>query len=383
MKKIGIIGAGQAGQRIAVALDAFEDVRVAGIVDPKNGKDVLSNASSAWNIDGVKFFDEDDQMLAEGYDAVVVAADPINVAYEPLGSEKKMAMLARNKVACPILWERPFGFLPEHPEQILALVPSKAQSIISFARYGLPSKVARSVISTGSIGEIIDFEIYLTLNCSLSKKTWRHLGEAGVLQPVHFLDNAFELIEVMGLGNVLSVSATRQDATRQGISYDEKWDIGVTLANGISGRIIGVQYLGSSEFLYSQRSLRILGTKGALISSMGKTVLIDSNGNEHIVSAASYGIDPRIGVATERLMDFFKSVDAYPKNSFCRGEAQSLAECLRVWIDSLSAHKVEPAIGLPSHVDAERYLSLAAAAIAAARDKTTVSTAKLYKVTKK
>jgi hypothetical protein len=37
MKRIGIIGAGQAGQRIAIALRDFDDVSIAGIVDPANG----------------------------------------------------------------------------------------------------------------------------------------------------------------------------------------------------------------------------------------------------------------------------------------------------------------------------------------------------------
>lgn len=379
MKKIGIVGAGQAGQRIAVALSAFSDVRVAGVVDPKNGRSILSDPNSRWAIPGVKFFDDDDQMLAEGYDAVAIAADPINVAYQPLGPDRKMAMLARNKVTCPILWERPFGFLPEHPESILEMVPSKAQSIISFARFGLPAKLSKSLIESGTLGEPIDFEIYLTLNCGLAGKTWRHLGEAGVPQPVHFLDNAFELVEAMGLGSILSVVATRQDAKRDGISFDEKWDIAVTLANGVSGRIIGIQYTGDSEFLYSQRSLRIVGTKGALVSSFGKTYFIDSAGNEHPVNGAAFGIDPRITVATDRLITFFKEVDGYPKNALCRGEAQSLAECLRTWVDSLTQKKVGPAMGLPTHVDATRYLSLAQAAISSASGKMPVSTAKLYK----
>ena len=43
MKKIGIIGAGQAGQRIAVALDKFDDILISGIVDPINGRAILAN----------------------------------------------------------------------------------------------------------------------------------------------------------------------------------------------------------------------------------------------------------------------------------------------------------------------------------------------------
>ena len=75
MKKIGIVGAGQAGQRIAVALTSFGDVKVAGVVDPNNGRGTLSDSSSPWAIPDVKFFDSDDEMLAEGYDAIVLAAD--------------------------------------------------------------------------------------------------------------------------------------------------------------------------------------------------------------------------------------------------------------------------------------------------------------------
>lgn len=379
MKKIGIIGAGQAGQRIAVALSTFSDVNVAGIVDPNNGKTILTSSDSSWKIPGVKFFDSDDEMLAEGYDAIVLAADPINVSYPPLGISRKMMMLARNNVTCPILWERPLGYLPEHPQQIFETVQSKAQSIISFARYGLPAKVARTLISSGSLGEIIDFELFLTLNCGLRDKKWRHIGDAGVTQPVHFLDNAFEQIESMGLGNISKVSASRVDATRDGVSFDEKWELNITLDNGISGRVIGIQYIGETEFLYGLRSLRVVGTSGALVSSMGRTRFIDLLGDENPISLSSYGVDSRIVNATRRLEMYFRAVDHYPNNAPCRGEAQALAECLRTWVDSLQSQQELSNFNLTTKEDASRYLSIADAAIKSATNGMQVDTLNLYK----
>lgn len=378
MRKIGIVGAGQAGQRIAVALACFEDVSVAGIVDPKNGRALLSNPASPWSIPGVKFFDSDDEMLAEGYDAIVLAADPINVAHGPLKSHRKMAMLARNNVTCPILWERPLGYLPEHPEKVFSMVPSPSQSIISFARYGLPTKAAKALIASGSLGEITDFEFFLTLNCGLRNKTWRQLGDATVTQPVHFLDNAFEQIEAMGLGNVASVSASRVDVKRDGISFDEKWELSITLVSGVTGRIVGLQYLGDSEFLYGMRSLRITGTSGALSSALGRTTFVDNAGSEHLVSLASYGMDPRIVSATGRLEKFFREIDGYPAKAACKGEAQALAECLRTWVDSIGSKRKLSTFNLTTQAEATRYLGLADLVVRSATKGKALKADKLY-----
>ena len=85
MKKIGIIGAGQASQRIAIALDRFEDVQISGIVDPVNGRDVLAEPDSKYHIKGAKFYTNDDEMLSNDYDGVVLAADPINLIKLEIG----------------------------------------------------------------------------------------------------------------------------------------------------------------------------------------------------------------------------------------------------------------------------------------------------------
>ncbi len=379
MKKVGIIGAGQAGQRIAIALSTFPDVRVAGIVDPRNGREILTNTESLWRGPDVKFFDSDEEMLAEGYDAIVIAADPINVSYEPLGQDRKMVMLSQNNVTCPILWERPLGFLPEHPARIFDTVPSKAQSIISFGRYGLPSKISRTFIKSGSLGQVTDFEFFLTLNCDLGEKKWRHAGDTGVTQPVHFLDNAFEQIEIMELGKISSISAVRSDSTKKGITFDEKWEISISLSNGLTVRVIGLQYLGDMEFLYGLRSLRIVGTSGAILSSMGQTRFIDQLGDEHGISLASFGIDPRIVPATKRLERFFKNVDGYPDRTPCRGEAQALVECLRTWVDSLSSRKKLSSFNLTTKDQATRYLALADAAVKSAAAGECVNTIELYR----
>lgn len=378
MKKIGIIGAGQAGQRIAVALSSFSDVSVTGIVDPKNGRDVLTGSTSQWSIPDVKFFESDDKMLAEGYDAIVLAADPINVSHASLMDHRKMMMLARNKVTCPILWERPLGFLPEHPKEVFDTVPSKSQSIVSFARYGLPTKAAKSLISSGSLGEVIDFEFFLTLNCGLREKEWRKAGKAGVTLPVHFLDNAFEQIESMGLGSIASISAIRTDTKKDGVKFDEKWELNIRLDNGLTGRVIGLQYIGDTEFLYSMRSLRITGTSGALYSSLGHTCYVDNVGAEHPISLASYGIDPRVVNATNRLVAFFRSVDRYPAKALCRGEAQALAECLRTWVDSLSSKNELLSFNLTTKDDASRYLGFADATLKSASTGKHISTSNLY-----
>lgn len=359
MKKIGIVGAGQAGQRIAVALSTFDDVSIAGIVDPVNGRDVLADPSSEWFIPAVSFYDDDDLMMAQGYDGVVVAADPVNVAHPlvPL-SQRKIAMLARNNVTCPVLWERPLGIDPKNPVEALNVVPSTVQSVISWTRYGLPSKVVKALMSSGSFGDVIDFEIFVTLNCGLAKKKWRQLGDTGVLQPVHLLDSALEQIESMGLGRIVNVSARRQDATRFGVSFDEKWEILVSLDSGVTGRVIGIQYVGDSEFLYSLRSYKVIGTSGALVSAFGLTKFVDASGRESPISLASYGVDPRIVKAVEKLERFFRRVDGYPETAQCRSEAQALSECLRTWVDSIGSSASPSSYNLATPDDVIRILEL-------------------------
>jgi predicted dehydrogenase len=378
MKKIGLVGAGQAGQRIAVALSHFGDVSLTGIVDPKNGRQTLGSPDSKWFAKKAKFFSEDNEMMAQGYDAVVIAADPINVIH-PLIQHPKMRMLAENRVTCPILWERPMGFLPEHPDQILRTVPSKAQSVVSFARYGLPTKVVRGLIDSDSLGEVTDFDVFVTLNCGLSTKSWRQSGEMSTPQPVHLLDNAFEQIESMGIGLIEQVEARSRTATRNGTTFDEKWEISVHLDSGITGRVVGLQYVGQREFLYPLRSVRITGTSGALVSTLGMTRLIDISGREHSISLASYGVDPRIVPATAALEQFFREVDGYPTSTPCRGEAQALAECLRTWVDSIGSRKKLATFNLAMPSDSSRFLAIAAAAVESSNKSKCVKIAEFLK----
>jgi predicted dehydrogenase len=339
---------------------------------------VLTDPLSPWKIVGVEFFDDDDEMLAKDYDGIILAADPISVIHPSLFRNTKSFTLARNNVTIPILWERPLGFLAQHPEEIVQTVPSDAQSVISFARYGLPTKIAKTIISTGSLGHVTDFEIYATLNCGLQTKIWRQLGAMGVTQPVHFLDNAFEQIDIMGLGPIESISTQRHDATREGISFDEKWEISVTLTSGLTGRIIGLQYVGTNEFLYPLRSLKVVGTKGALVSALGSTHLIDSLGNSNTLTLPTLGVDPRIVQASYSLEKFFREIDGYPKAFPCRGEALSLAECLRTWIDSLGSSRALSEYNLTSPAEVVRYLALAAASLESADKQHPISVSHLY-----
>ena len=172
-KRIGIIGAGQAGQRIAVVLSKFDDVHVAGIVDPTANLVVLTNPQSPWHLKDTEFFIDDDEMLHHGeYDALVVAVDPLSVM---VGDHRKMLLLARHNFSKPILWERPFGFKPEHPSQIVGALPTvPAHNIMSFTRFGIPPRILSPIIQAHQLGEIIDFEVLATLNCGLANKEWRH-----------------------------------------------------------------------------------------------------------------------------------------------------------------------------------------------------------------
>ena len=360
-KNIGIVGAGQAGQRIAIALSKFEDVVVTGIVDSKAMSEVLTSKNSQWFLAGTKFFKNDDEMLElGGYDALVVCVDPISLFFN-----EKIAFLNRHKFSKPILWERPFGFEPSHPKFFVNSITTVPQnSVISFARYGFQTRKISSVIDSDVLGDVVDIEILATLNCGLLGKKWRHIG--GVPLPIHFLDSAFELIEHLNLGCIESLRATEVTVNRERISFDEKWEISISLSSGVTGRILGIQYLGEYEHLYPLRQLRIIGTSGALNSSMGSTAIFDSRGCKIEEDFEFNKIDPRIEEAIESLIEFFRSIDKYPIEVVCRGEAVALAECLRAWVDTLSPPCSDDLMLPATPNDSSHYLSIGKAAVLSA-----------------
>jgi predicted dehydrogenase len=356
--KIGIIGAGQAGQRIATALNNLDDVSVTAIVDPKNGKEVLTSPTSKWKLEKTEFYDDDDKMLSShDYDGIVIAADPISVY------RQKRSVIARNGVKKPILWERPFGYEAGHPQEIIDDSQTSDHSVISFGRFGVPSKIFSTTREISTIGEIIDFEIFATLNCGLVLKTWRHLGDDGVQQPIHFLDTAFELVESIGLGSIIEVIGNSTVKDKGNYKYDEKWDIAVKTESGVTGRVIGIQYPGEFEYLYPTRYLRVIGSKGAFVSSLGKTNFIDNKGNATPVSIKELYTDERIHSSAEKLVEFFREVDNYPSSAPCLGEALALVENLQKWIDYIQTGKQEIKSLLSTSLDGERYLQIANAVL--------------------
>jgi len=356
--KIGIIGAGQAGQRIATALNNLDGVSVTAIVDPKNGKEVLTSPTSKWKLEKTEFYDDDDKMLSShDYDGIIVAADPISVY------KLKRFVIARNGVKKPILWERPFGYEVGHPQEIVDDSQTSDHSVISFGRFGVPSKIFSTTREISTIGEIIDFEIFATLNCGLDLKTWRHIGDDGVQQPTHFLDTAFELVESIGLGSISEVIGNSTVKDKGNYKYDEKWDIAVKTESGVTGRIIGIQYPGEFEYLYPTRYLRVIGSKGAFISSLGKTSFIDNHGNATPVSIKELYTDERIHGSAEKLVEFFREVDNYPSSAPCLGEALALVENLQKWIDYIQTGKQEVKSLLSTSSDGERYLQIANAVL--------------------
>ena len=362
-KRIGIIGAGQAGQRIAVILSKFSDVEITGIVDPTANVDVLKNPDSPWHLPDTQFFIDDDEMLEYGdYDALVVAVDPLSVM---IGDDRKMFLLRRHGFAKPILWERPLGFEPDHPKQVvetLRTVP--IHSIVSFSRFGLPPRILAPVIQHGQIGDIVDFEILATLNCGLARKTWRH--DPRVPQPVHFLDSAFEMIEHLGLGTIEYLTAHCTSKERDGAKFDEKWEVSVALDTGTTGRIVGIQYVGEYESLYALRQVRVIGTSGALHSTLGTTTLFDSIGTETKLPFPSSDIDSHIHAIARDLVKYFRSVDKYPMEAACLGEALALVECIRAWLDGLSGGDVGHLSAPGNPEECAGYLRIAHAAILSA-----------------
>ena len=362
-KQIGIVGAGQAGRRISVALDGFADVQVTGVVDPTADLELLADHTSPWFLKDTSFFKDDDAMLeSHEYDALVVAVDPISLF---LGSRPKIHLLKTHSFSKPILWERPLGFRSSDPTRIartLEAVP--AHSVMSLSRYGAASRTIRSIIESGQLGDILDFEIFVTLNCGLQNKPWRHQGL--VPQPVHFLDSAFEMVDQMKLGTIESVRAESVVAERKGIIFDEKWDISVALDSGLTGRIVGIQYAGDCEALYSLREVRVVGASGALRSNGDSTSIVDANGKEKQLPWGTEDLSPSIRRGATNLSRFFRSVDKYPEGAACLGEALALVECLRAWVDTLSGTRSgsfpEPA----SPEDCSRYLRVAESAVLSA-----------------
>ena len=77
--RVGVIGAGVMGSNHARVFKTLPDVTLVGIADP-----LEAHRQRAINLIGCRTFSTMEQMLAEGVDAVTIAA-PTHLHHEPLG----------------------------------------------------------------------------------------------------------------------------------------------------------------------------------------------------------------------------------------------------------------------------------------------------------
>jgi predicted dehydrogenase len=218
--RVGIIGAGQAGERHAVGFAATQGTKLVGIADVVN-----TRASELASRFGAKAFTDWHEMLDAGLDILVVCL-PHNMHVEPA--------LAAAERGVHVLMEKPIATTLEDAKKILeACESAKIKLTISFVhRFREEVQLARRWLEEGQLGQpqILRETMNGQRGSHLPKwVTQKVMAGGGVLMysAIHGLDR------LRWLANSEVVSVTAQ--TRQYSTDSEVEDGVVALLNFASG----------------------------------------------------------------------------------------------------------------------------------------------------
>src|SRR5450631_3840374 len=103
--RVGVVGAGVMGSNHARVLTGLPDIRLVGVVDP-----LLAHRTRATELTGCRTFATLDELVAEGIDAVTVAA-PTHLHHE-----LTLACIARD---IHVLVEKPIASTVEEGQEIV------------------------------------------------------------------------------------------------------------------------------------------------------------------------------------------------------------------------------------------------------------------------
>ncbi len=151
MKKLAVIGFGKRIRWLLGQMDAFAaDVKVVAAVDPRES-DIRKSASPE-ELEGVTFYSDVDQMLAEVEPDAVMIGTTCNVH-----TEYAKKVLARD---LPLFLEKPVSITKEQVQELYeASLNSKSEVVVSFPlRLSRLAQMAKEVLDSGVIGDIANVQ---------------------------------------------------------------------------------------------------------------------------------------------------------------------------------------------------------------------------------
>lgn len=223
--KFGLIGAGGIAQAYAQAFNESDCCDLAAVADVRpESAEALAETASARHYGDYRSLSENEKDL----DAIIIATPPNT------HPEIACYFLARK---LPVLCEKP-----------LCLTPSDAITMISAAenagvQFAMASKFrycddvikAKGIVTSGVLGDVLQFENAFTARVDMSKRwnSQREISGGGVL-----IDNGTHSVDIVRyfLGGIEEVMAVDTGGT-QGLSVDENVKMFVKTNSGINASI--------------------------------------------------------------------------------------------------------------------------------------------------
>lgn len=330
--KIGILGCGQAGSRIALALAAIapdvelivgEPVQRSSVFDPK----------SPFHVRFAKRFTDDAEFFNQEFDALVVSPDPISL-FDRVGvlfKQDKMPFIAALNKLTPVLVERPLGFQGGDGELFAEFTKLENSRVMAY-QFRLP--FAKFLDAYQPTRILID----ASLNCGLTNKLWRQDHEKITL-PVHFGDQFLSLID-RAADDLRAEASSYQVASENGIDYDTGWDIRLTSKKIPMITVHLDQYTGANEYRFQHDIVRAFGQGfSASISTAHYEVrLADGTTDSYRYDLSTVSPENRSGV--ERLLAFLTEVEGYPAVPETEGLCRAIYESVLDWHNAMCGQPV-------------------------------------------
>lgn len=359
--KIGILGCGQAGSRIALALNSIAP-EVGLIAGEPNQSSAIFDPSSPFHVKFVSKHIEDGEFFSNSFDALVVSPDPISL-FDRVGVEfkqDKMPFIAGLDSKTPMLMERPLGFNNDDPKLFIEFTKQENVSVMAY-HFRLP---LANFLSKHTPKRLL---IDASLNCGLIKKPWRR-DFRNITLPIHFGDQFLSVID-RAVQSVEVISASHDIENVDSVSFDTNWEISLTSINIPSIRIHLDQYVGMDEFRFEDDVIRAFGSdySASISPSSFEVRRGDGTIEQYRYDLSTAMSDHVAGIS--KLKSYMIEVEGYPDVEQTEGLSRAIFESVLDWYNTMIGKAI-----ISSHAlkgmgveHAKRSMALSQAVVSAAK----------------
>ena len=221
--KFGLVGAGGIAQAYAQAFNESHCCELVAVADVrKDAATALAEITGGKSYEDYKQFDETE------LDAVIVATPPDSHA------EITCYFMERGT---PVLCEKPLCSSVAEAEKMIATAESNGVlfTMASKFRYCEDVIKAKGIVTSGILGDVVQFENAFTAKVDMSKRwnSQREISGGGVL-----IDNGTHSVDIIRffLGSIDSILAVEAGST-QGLSVDENVKMLAKTKSGITASV--------------------------------------------------------------------------------------------------------------------------------------------------